>query len=516
MSELNFELIEFASLPEIVGWHARGREAHLALVDGDRRLSYAELDRFVDRAALALQRDGVEKGDVVAICAGTSIEYISVFLGVLRAGAVVAPLAPSSTRDTLLLQLKDCGAKIFFLDAVIAGSIGPALQDLSARTVAFDDSPQAIAFYQWLGSQSGQPKIPKLEPNDPFNIIYSSGTTGAPKGIVQSHGMRWVHIRRAAYPPDAVAIFSTPLYSNTTLVSLLPTLGAGATAVLMRKFDVLEFLDLAEKHRVTHAMLVPVQYRRLLEHSDFDQYDLTSFQMKYATSAPFAASLKAQVLKRWPGGLTELYGMTEGGGTCCLRAHEHPDKLHTVGQPYPGHDIRLVDETGSEVANGQIGEVVGRSPSMMTGYHGQPEKTANAEWWSAAGERYIRTGDLGKFDAEGFLILLDRTKDLIISGGFNVYPKDIESELLAHEAVAEASVVGVPSDKWGETPVAFVVLKAGRKTAASELRDWANGRLGKTQRVAEVWLIDALPRSQIGKVLKREMRDLYERSISSE
>ncbi|OYY39360.1 MAG: hypothetical protein B7X65_00050 [Polaromonas sp. 39-63-25] len=221
------------------------------------------------------------------------------------------------------------------------------------------------------------------------------------------------------YGPQAVTLLSTPLYSNTTLASFFPTVGLGGTVVLMTKFDVVEYLELAQKHRVTHSMMVPVQYQRLMAHPGFDSYDLSSFKRKFCTSAPFSAALKAEVLNRWPGGLVELYGMTEGGGTCMLAAHDFPHKLHTVGQPVPGNDVRIIDEKGNEVPQGGTGEVVGRSAAMMTEYHKQPQKTAEAEWYNRIGQRYIRTGDIGRFDEDGFLVLLDRKKDMIISGGFN-------------------------------------------------------------------------------------------------
>ena len=298
-------------------------------------------------------------------------------------------------------------------------------------------------------------------------------------------------------------------------MSVLPTLANGAALVLMKKFDALGFLALAEKHRVTHAMLVPVQYRRIMALPDFDGFDLTSYVMKYSTSAPFAAELKADVLRRWPGGLIEVFGMTEGGGSCMLVAHEHPDKLHTVGQPAPGHDIRLIDEDGKEVAAGEIGEVVGRSNAMMNGYHNQPEKTAAAEWFSPEGERFIRTGDVGRFDADGFLTLMDRKKDMIISGGFNIYPSDIEAVIVQHPAVLEAAVVGVPSDKWGETPVAFVTARPWRGTISiPELAAFVAAQVGKTQRPSAYELVDSLPRSAIGKVLKRELRDGFKGQVA--
>ncbi len=247
------------------------------------------------------------------------------------------------------------------------------------------------------------------EPAWPFNIIYSSGTTGEPKGIVQGHGMRWAHVRRGAkygYGPQTVTLLSTPLYSNTTLVVFFPTIAFGGCVILMPKFDAAGYLKLAEKHRVTHTMLVPVQYQRLMAHPAFDAHDLSRFRFKFSTSAPFNAALKADVLKRWPGGLIEFYGMTEGGGTCILEAHLHPDKLHTVGQPAEGSDIRLIDESGHEVARGEAGEVVGHSAGMMVGYHRQPEKTREAEWFDPTGKRFIRTGDVGRFDDDGFLTLL--------------------------------------------------------------------------------------------------------------
>jgi len=231
--------------------------------------------------------------------------------------------------------------------------------------------------------------------------------------------------------------------------------------------------------------------------------------MKFSTSAPFAAWLKADVLKRWPGGLVEYFGMTEGGGTFILAAHEHPDKLHTVGRPAPGHDIRLIDEDGKEVPAGQIGEIVGHSPAMMNGYHNQPGKTADAEWRDETGKRFIRTGDVGRYDEDGFLTLMDRKKDMIISGGFNIYPSDMEAVITQHEQVAEAAVVGVPSDRWGETPIALVVVKPGSTVTAPELKAWVNERVGKTQRMAALEFLPSLPRSAIGKVLKRELRDQF-------
>ncbi len=508
----------FNDLAHLLAQHAQQRPQATALVMGPQRLSYQALHDTVDRVAATLQRSGLGPGQVVAVCAETSCTYVAVFLGALRAGLAVAPLAPSSTDGQLADMVRDAEAALVFVDAAAqARQIGwPA----TAQTVFINNgaSTAADGLGDWLLPAGARPQAVAIQPEWPFNIIYSSGTTGTPKGIVQPHAMRWAHIQRAqasGYAADTVTLIATPLYSNTTLVCLIPTLAYGGCVVLMAKFDALRYLQLAQEHRVTHTMLVPVQYRRLMAQPEFDRFDLSSFKTKLCTSAPFHADLKADIVRRWPGALVEYYGLTEGGGTCILQAHMHPDKLHTVGQPALGHDIRLIDEDGVEmpqqvgVASPASGEVVGRSPGMMSGYHKQPGLTAAAEWHDAQGRRFIRTGDVGRFDQDGFLVLMDRRKDMIISGGFNIYPSDLEAVLRAHTSVADVAVVGVPSAEWGETPVAFCVRRAGATEGAEAIRQWANAQVGKTQRLSALRLVDELPRSAIGKVLKRELRDAW-------
>ena len=517
MSELSASIARvlerpFAAIADLIALHAAERPYAMALLQDGRGLTFGELDARMDRVAAALQRDGAGPGGVIAIGAANSLEYALTFLGALRAGVAVAPLPQSTAPEGLAAMLSDSGATHLFADSAVARALAPHRAGLRARFVALDDTAAGDSLAGWSARAPERPCEVAIEPAWPFNVIYSSGTTGTPKGIVQPHAMRWTHVQRAStygYGPQAVTLISTPLHSNTTLVSFLPALALGGTVVLMAKFDVERYLALAVRHRVTHTMLVPVQYRRILAHPAFDQHDLSSFRVKFSTSAPFAATLKREVLARWPGGLVEFYGMTEGGGTCVLACHERPDKLHTAGRPAPGHDIRVIDEEARELPCGELGEIVGHSPGMMTGYHGRAAATAAAEWFDAQGKRYIRTGDLGRFDDDGFLVLLDRRKDMIISGGFNVYPSDLEAVLCAHPQVHEAAVVGVASERWGETPVAFVVPRTGAPLDAAALREWANERLGKLQRLADLRVVDALPRSHIGKVLKRELRAGY-------
>ncbi|MEL7558873.1 class I adenylate-forming enzyme family protein [Stutzerimonas chloritidismutans] len=500
----------FAAVPDLIAYWAKHRPDHPALHQDGRHLSYAELDTLMSSVTAALQRDGMQPGDSLAICAYNSIEYAVVLLGALRAGVAVAPLAPSASAESLLTMLADAAPHLLFIDAHAAQHLESVEARLPCPTLRLDQTAEN-GLSNWLSDAAPEPVA--IQPEWAFNIIYSSGTTGEPKGIVQSHAMRWAHVRRSAaygYGDQATTLISTPLYSNTTLVAFLPTLALGSTVVLMSKFDAGEYLRLAQRHAVTHTMLVPVQYQRLMAREDFEQYDLSHFRYKMCTSAPFGAALKAEVLARWPGGLIDTYGMSEGGGTCILAAHEYPDKLHTVGRPAEGHDIRVIDDEGHELPVGSIGEIVGHSPAMMTGYLNKPEKTAEAEWFDPSGKRFIRTGDIGRFDADGFLTLVDRKKDMIISGGFNLYPSDLEAILREHPAIDDVAVVGVPSTRWGETPVAFVVLAEGQMVASEALLDGFNSRVGKTQRLAQLVLTDELPRSAIGKVLKRELRDQYQ------
>jgi acyl-CoA synthetase (AMP-forming)/AMP-acid ligase II len=497
----------FGSFPGLIAAWGDWRGDAPALYDGVTTLSWRETADRVERIAARLQADGLQRGQAVTILGMSCVNYALVYLAAIRAGGCAAPLTTSASPDQLAGMARDSGAIHMFIDRAKLDELGDFTLPI-ARQIVLDE--ELVAIMAPPGTMAA-PFGP--EDRDPFNIIYSSGTTGIPKGIVHSHGMRWRQMTfRAAmnYGADSRTLCSTPLYSNTTMGVFLPTMYSGGCASLMGKFDVETWLRRAQAERITHTMLVPVQYRRLMQFEHFDDFDLSAMKMKYCTSAPFAAELKAEVLRRMPGGLIEIYSMTEGGVVCLLQAHEHPDKLHTVGRPAPGSELKVLDEAGNEVPPGVAGELVGKSQTMMLGYKNQPEKTREGYWIDPAdGSVWQRMGDVGRVDADGFVELVGRTKDVIITGGFNVFPIDLETELARDERVVEAAVVGVPSEQWGETPVGFVVLKAGvGEDALEEIRTIANSRLGKTQRVSALYAIAEMPRSHIGKLLKTELREL--------
>lgn len=507
------------TLPALLERFRAEQPNHIAMIEGDVERDYQQMVLRIYQIANGLVAQGIRPGDRVAMLSRNSMAYAELFAATLVAGACVVPLQSMITDETLDLMLRDCGAKMLVVSREFAPMAGRFLaqqtQLLAGGLLGFDFSDeQHISFEDWLGSKPDTPPGIEISPEAEFNIIYSSGTTGVPKGIVHSHTTRQGLARglmALGMNQDAVTLISTPLYSNTTITTWWPSLCGGATIVITPKFDAEQALALVEKHRVTHAMLVPVQYDRIMRLASFGDYDLNSMQVKFSTSAPLRAALKRDIIERFPGELLEFYGLTEGGvGTMFIGsiAYEQ-NKLDSVGPAIPGTIVKIVSDTGAELGPGETGEIVGRGPSMSSGYLNRAEANQEMCWYDADGELYYKTGDVGHLDGDGWLYLSDRKKDMIISGGFNIYANDLELVLLTHEAVHEAAVVALPSREWGETPLAIVVPEPGAGVDEESLREWANSRLGKAQRINQLVFIDDLPKSSIGKVLKRELRDSY-------
>ncbi len=427
--------------------HGLERPADIALSCGAQALSWADLRRDVLAAggAIAAACDGPVGRVALLGSIGTSL--VTAYLGIIAAGGCAVPLPVSAHPDALAGMLGDCAPDLVFVQDGYQPLLPP---DPNAPIVVLGAEGGLPASFTGGASPLADAAAPPAE--TPFNIIYSSGTTGRAKGIVHSHAMRYRQAARALFGMDATStmLLATPLYSNTTLMPMLATLFHGGRVVLMPKFDAETYLELAERDGVTHTMLVPVQYRRILAAPGFGKRDLSAFKVKQCTGAPLPAADKRDILARWPGRFLEVYGLTEGGCTCILDLSAFPDKAHTVGRPAAGNDIRIIDDTGGAVAAGERGEIIGRSATMMSGYLRNAEADRAFYWRDGNGTLFHRTGDIGLFDEDGFLVLLDRKKDMIISGGFNIYASDLEEKLLAHPEVAEAAVIGIPSEAWGK------------------------------------------------------------------
>ena len=362
--------------------------------------------------------------------------------------------------------------------------------------------------YHALKAQAGDHDPPRVELNDqdPYNIIYSSGTTGLPKGIVHTHYVRAMYCTHFSSSfrirPESVILHTGSIVFNGSFLTLMPAMYLGATYILHPQFDAEAMIRTIKEEKVTHVDTVPAQIIGLLNSPNFGLKTCGSLECLICLGAPLHKEHKEELNRKLPGRFYELYGLTEGFVTI-LDKNDFPAKLSSVGCCPPFYEMKIMNDQHEEVPVGEVGEIVGRGPILMPGYYKRPDLTEKAiiDGW-------LYTGDMGFVDEEGYLSLVDRKKDMIISGGINVYPKDIEEIVVQHPAVRETAVFGIPHEKWGETPVAAVILNQPGNISEEELKDWINKRVGAAyQRVNKVVFMEDFPRSTAGKTLKRVLRE---------
>ncbi|GAB5471537.1 MAG: class I adenylate-forming enzyme family protein [Rhodospirillales bacterium] len=504
-------------LPDLWATHARFYPKKEAVVCGPVRRTWGDFDANINRVANSLLALGLAKGDKVAVLMGNSVEMLETTFGVVRAGGCVVPLSGMLTGDQLRGLVEDCDAKILVASAEFAERLAEAQARLKKIEpegwIAFGFAAPGWRAYETFlkGASAEQPPV-RLDPSDEFNIIYSSGTTGLPKGIVQTHRARthWAFSNAVemGFTAESRALTTTALYSNGTWLMVLPVLFAGGTLHAMPSFDPAAFLESVERERITHSFMVPAQYLMVLAEAQLDRRDLSSLRTLLSAGSPLRSDTKREIIARLSKGLHELYGFSEGFASM-LKPWQHEEKFASVGTPVLGFEVAILDDEGNELPRGEVGEIAGYGAGMMKTYHKRPEQTAELIWRDPRGRTFLRGGDIGKLDDEGFLYILDRKKDMIISGGFNVFPADVEGILGEHPAVRDVTVIGVPHARWGESCLALVVPEPGQKAAAEEIQSWANERLAKPQRLVGVEFRDDFPRNALGKVLKRQLRDPY-------
>lgn len=504
-------------LPRVWESHAEYYPNKTAVVCGEQRLSWSELNDRLNRVANTLISTGIGTGDKVAVLMSNSLEMFVIMYGISKAGACMVPISGLLTADQVAGLVDDSDARMLFVSAslrhLVEASGGPLGKVEADKRIAVGfEADGWQAFDGWLDTAATRNPVVDYGMDDEFNIIYSSGTTGVPKGIVQTHKARlhWSYSNalEMRFTRNSVALATTSLYSNGTWFMLLPPMLLGATIVIMEQFSPESLLELIAAERVTHTFMVPTQFITALEHPDFDRYELSSLETMVSAGSPLRADTKDEILERMGSGLYELYGFSEGFATI-IRPEEVRDRTGSVGTPVLGFELAILDDDGNSLPRGEIGEIAGYGKGLMKGYYKRPEATAELIWNDPEGRTFLRSGDIGKLDDDGFLYILDRKKDMIVSGGFNVFPKDIEALIGRHDDVSDVAVIGIPHPKWGEAPLALVVPKPGVEIDVHGLRDWANERLAKPQRLTGLEVRDELPRNALGKVLKRELREPY-------
>jgi long-chain acyl-CoA synthetase len=497
-------------LPEILELHGRWRGNWPALITEDEQLNWRTLNFRTNRIANGLLAAGCADGRV-AVLMDNGTAMAELLIGAIKAGVTIVPLNPAVADGAIRVMLADAEPKAIFVSKGHRDRIGN-ISDYSLRVSAGPGNADWEEFTVWRDKQTLDPPATTIQPETACNIIYSSGTTGQPKGIVHSFACRTrtAHLLAHAlrYHSGAKTLIVTGLFSNISWASMLPTLLLGGTLVVRPSFDPEDVLRCIERERITHVSMVPVQYQRLLDTSRFSAADRSSMQSMMCCGAPLPTGIKQRLFDSFPCGLIELYGSTEGVLTT-LPPEEAIGRITSVGKPLPGEDLVILGDGDQPLPWGEAGEIVALTPIAMGGYWNNATATQEAFWIDPEGRRWLRSGDIGKFDEEGYLYITDRKKDMIISGGQNVYPADLEAVLLRHPSVQDCAVFGVPHEKWGETPLALVVLGEGEKQSAEALLGWVNAQLGKQQRVHAIELRPSLPRNANGKLLKRELRTPY-------
>ncbi|HPE47971.1 MAG TPA: class I adenylate-forming enzyme family protein [Hyphomonas sp.] len=485
-----------------------------AIITEDGTLSWGELDRRSSQVANGLLDRGIGKGASVAILMSNCTEYVEIMYGVLKAGAVIVPLNLAVNEDGLVRMIGDSAAQaIFYTPDQFERLKNAAFDGVEPFAIVVGGAAGAVPYDAWRDAQAANPPKVSIGEDDPCNIIYSSGTTGLPKGIKHTYRRRVQSMYELSlahrYHFAAVSICPIGLYSNIAWASLFCALIVGGTCVVRSKFDVEDWLDCVETHGVTHTFMVPIQFQRILDAPAFRPERVASLEAVISGGAPLFQDLKERVVNEFRCAVIELYGLTEGFMTT-LQPEEAQGRLTSVGKPVRGHDYILVDDGERPVPWGGTGEICVRSVHWMVEYHNRPEATEEIKYYDPEGVLWLRTGDIGRTDEEGYLYITDRKKDMIVSGGQNIFPVDIEAIMVKHPDVSEVAVIGIPHATWGETPLALVVLRPGANAdGAADIAAWTNERVGKRQRISGVEIREDLPRNPNGKVLKRLLREDY-------
>jgi long-chain acyl-CoA synthetase len=520
------------NLSAVLEQHTRRKPEAEALVYGDKRLSYAQLNAWANQIANALVASGIRRGDHVALLCPNLPYFPAVYFGILKAGATVVPLNVLLKPREIAYHLRDSDAKAMFCfhgtpelpmaeAAMAAIAVVPACKTLIVLPhpsipldVAFDAGPEVIPLARFIGGQPPVFETVQTKPDDTAIILYTSGTTGHPKGAELTHlnmvinGMVSAELCASSHDETgrhATAITLPLFHATAQTAQMIAFFHLGGTLVLLPRFDPAALLTTMTSERITHWIGVPTMYWTLLKYAREQGIDVsrTAATLRLAVSggAPMPVELMRDFERTFGVRIIEGYGLSETSPVASFNHLDRPSKPGTVGQPLFAVDIMTVDDKDEPVETGQAGEIVIRGHNVMKGYYKQPEATAEA-----LRNGWFHTGDIGIFDADGYLSIVDRKKDMILRGGLNVYPRELEEVMLTHPAVSLVAVIGIPDERLGEEVKAFVVKKPGAEVTEDALRDWCKEQFAAYKYPRFIEFRTELPTSATGKILKRELR----------
>jgi len=491
-----------------------------------KRQTFARTSERVNSLGNALAGLGIEKGDRIAILQVNCPQYVESYYAAAKLGAIFVPLNFRSKQDELSYMLSNAEAKALLVGNRYLDMVRAMLPHLPSvkQCISMDDKQPDIPYYEDLvGSSSPDEVLSEIDDEDITMLVYTAGTTGLSKGVPLRHSGFASYVLENVDPasPDIEErnLLTVPLYHVAGIQAMLAAVYGGRTLVLMRQFETQEWMETVQREQVTRAMLVPTMLKRIIDAPDFTRYNLGSLKVLTYGAAPMPFEVISKAIEVMPRvKFINAFGQTETASTITAlgpedhviegTGEEREKKLKrltsSIGRPLPDVEVKIVDEQGAEVPVGEAGEITARGPRVMSGYWRDEQKTAQV----ITPDGWLHTGDMGWVDGEGYIYLAGRGDDMIIRGGENISPEEIENALYSHPKIEEAAVIGVPDPEWGQEPMAFVVLKSGENATEGDIIGYCKSGMGFKRPRAVVFL-DSLPRNPMGKVLKRELRDQY-------
>jgi acyl-CoA synthetase (AMP-forming)/AMP-acid ligase II len=492
-----------------------------------KRVTYAQVWERVNKLANALRKIGAEKGDRIGILQVNCNQYVEAYYASAMMGAIFVPLNFRAKSDELSYMIANAEAKILFVGSRYSEMVDAMLPELPTvkHCISIDRKEEKRLYYEdVVGSASSDESFIEIGDDDITMLMYTAGTTGRPKGVPLRHNAFVSYVLENVEPasPDIEEknLLTVPLYHVAGIQAMLAAIYGGRTLVMMRQFEVKEWLEAIQKEKATRAMLVPTMLKRVIDDPEFNRYNLSSLKVVTYGAAPMPFEVINRAIKTMPWvKFINAFGQTETASTITsLGPEDHniegteeekQKKLKrlssSIGRPLPDVEVKIVDGEGKPLPSLEVGEIWARGPRIMTGYWRDEQKTSQV----MTQDGWLRTGDMGWMDEEGYIYLAGRGDDMIIRGGENISPEEVENVLHSHPKVEEAAVIGVPDPEWGQEPRAVVVLKKGKDATSEEIIEYCRSKLSGFKRPRSVVFLDSLPRNPMGKVLRKKLREEY-------